>query len=669
MSAVQTRPIAPRLSSSGKVPHIGPDLEAYHNAHRQTVGSGSDDWWSQMANDILHWHRPFKTVRTGGFENGDVCWFPEGGLNASYNCVDRWAAIHPDKTAIMYEADEPGEGYHISYARLLAEVCGVANILKSYGVKKGDTVTIYMPMTWRAIVACLACTRLGAVHSVVFAGFSAESLRDRILDCDSRVLITSDEGRRGGKTTIIKRIVDVALKECPQVKNVLVLKRTGGDVAWTQGRDHWWHEEIKRVPQYCAPEVVSSEDPLFILYTSGSTGKPKGVVHATGGYLLCAALSLKYVFDVHPEDKFGCVADIGWMTAHTYVMYGPLLLGMSTTVFESTPVYPTPSRYWQMVQQQGITQFYLAPTAIRLLRKMGAHYVDGYNLSTLRVLGSAGEPIDPESWEWYNQVVGRNQCAVVDTYWQTETGSPVITPFPGAVETKPGSATVPFFGIQVGILDSQTGQELEGPNVEGVLVLKTPWPSMARTIRGDHKRYLETYMRPYPGMFFTGDSASRDEHGYIWIKGRMDDVINVSGHRLSTSEIEGALILHKGVAETAVIGVPDEVTGQAVYAFVTLKPDFSFDPLREEQLVKELTLQVRSTIGPLAAPKKIYVVSDLPHTRSGKIMRRVIRKIVAGEGDQLGDLSTISEPTVVDILKQKVAGALRVIPRPIAVLG
>ncbi|KAI0071884.1 acetate--CoA ligase [Panus rudis PR-1116 ss-1] len=653
--AVPTHPIAHRVKNGPKTPHIGPHIHAYRSLHAETIGHESDKWWAKVARETLHWDRPFHTVRSGHFQTGDIVWFPEGGLNASYNCVDRWAFKHPDKTAIIYEADEPNEGSTITYAELLREVCRIANVLKSFGVKKGDTVSVYLPMTWHAVAAFLACARIGAVHSVVFAGFSAESLRDRINDCKSRVLITSDEGRRGGKTIATKAIADAAIAQAPGVEHVLVLRRTGNAVPWTPGRDQWWHEETAKVPNYCPPEVMSAEDPLFILYTSGSTGKPKGVVHTTGGYLLCAAMTVKYVFDVHPDDRFACMADIGWITGHTYIVYGPLANGVTTTVFESTPVYPTPSRYWQTVEKHKITQFYSAPTAIRLLRRLGEHHVKDHDLSSLRVLGSVGEPINPEAWHWYNDHVGKRECAIVDTFWQTETGSIIVTPFPGAIETKPGSATVPFFGIEPAILDPTSGKELEGNNVEGVLVIKHPWPSIARTVYQDHNRYLETYMKPYPGYFYTGDGAARDEHGYIWIKGRVDDVINVSGHRLSTAEIESALILHKGVAETAVIGTADELTGQAVYAFVTLKPEFKYNPDDESGLTKELTLQVRKVIGPFAAPKKVYIVSDLPKTRSGKIMRRVLRKIVAGEGDQLGDLSTLADPSIVDVIKAKVA--------------
>ncbi|KAF8175942.1 hypothetical protein K438DRAFT_1608038 [Mycena galopus ATCC 62051] len=652
---VVTHPVAPRMAGGAHTPHVGPDLAAYKAAHAETVGEGSDEWWATKAKELLHWDRPFQTVRSGGFEKGDIAWFPEGGLNAAYNCVDRWAFTHPDRVAIIYEADEPGTGASITYAELLREVCALANVLRNtFGVKKGDTVSIYLPMTWHAAVAFLACARIGAIHSVVFAGFSAESLRDRVNDCASRVLITSDEGRRGGKVIATKAIVDAALEHCPTVEHCLVLQRTDGKVAWKEERDRWWHEELAKVPSYCPPEIMAAEDPLFILYTSGSTGKPKGVVHTTGGYLLCAALTVKYVFDVHPGDIFACMADVGWITGHTYIIYGPLLNGVTTLMFESTPVYPTPARYWETVAKHKVTQFYSAPTAVRLLRRLGAHHVAPHDLSSLRVLGSVGEPINPEAWNWYNEHVGGGQCAVVDTFWQTETGSIVITPFPGAVPTKPGSATVPFFGHEPAILDAVSGKELDGP-AEGVLALKTPWPSIARTIWQDHARYLDTYMRPYPGLFYTGDGAARDEDGYIWIKGRVDDVINVSGHRLSTAEIESALIMHKGVAETAVIGTADELTGQAVYAFVTLKPEFTYDANNEGALSKELVLQVRKVIGPFAAPKKIYIVPDLPKTRSGKIMRRIMRKIVAGEGDQLGDLSTVAEPGVVDVIKQKVA--------------
>ncbi|WOO78767.1 Acetyl-coenzyme A synthetase [Vanrija pseudolonga] len=648
-------PPPPRLRGEGgrPLPFIGPDFAAYKTEYEKSVGPNADKWWAEKANTELDWYQPFKTVRAGGFEAGDIQWFPEGVLNASYNCLDRHYYKNPKKTAIIYEADEPGDAREISYEELFHETNRIANVLRSWGVKKGDTVSIYLPMTWQAAAAFLACARVGAVHSAVFAGFSAESLRDRVNDCESRVLLTSDEGRRGGKSIATKAIVDAALKECPLVEKVLVLRRTGNKVSMTPGRDFWWDEEAEKVPTYSPPEQMSSEDPLFILYTSGSTGKPKGVVHSTAGYLLGALLTVKYVFDAHPEDKFACMADVGWITGHTYIVYGPLALGVTTTVFESTPVYPTASRYWDFVDKWKATQLYTAPTAIRLLRRMGEDAVKNHDLSSLRVLGSVGEPINPEAWHWYNEFAGKKQCAIVDTYWMTETGSHVVTPLPGAIATKPGSASFPFFGYELDIIDPTTGQKLEGDDVEGVLVCSKPWPSIARTVYRDHKRYLDTYMRPYPGYFFFGDGAARDEDGYLWIKGRVDDVINVSGHRLSTAEVESALILHKGVAETAVVGAHDDITGQAVYAFVTMKPEFEISS--EAELSKELSIQVRKVIGPFAAPKKIYLVNDLPKTRSGKIMRRILRKIVSGEGDQLGDLSSISDPYVVQHIKDVVA--------------
>ncbi|GJE91599.1 acetate--CoA ligase [Phanerochaete sordida] len=653
--SVSVHPVPPRLQNGSEVPYIGPNIEAYKKAHAESIGPNADKWWGKMARETLHWDIPFHTVKSGGFEHGDVSWFPDGYVNASYNCVDRWAHRTPDKTAIIYEGDEPGQHLEISYSQLLREVSRVANVLKSWGVQPGDTVSIYLPMTWQSVAAFLACARIGAVHAVVFAGFSSESLRDRVNDCKSRVVITSDEGRRGGKTVNIKKIVDAALQDCPGVEHVLVLQRTGGEVSWTAGRDKWWHEETAKVSNFCPHALLPAEHPLFILYTSGSTGKPKGIVHTTGGYLLNAALTLKYVFDVHENDRFGCMADMGWITGHTYIVYGPLANGIATTVFESTPVYPTPARFWDVIDTHKLTHFYTAPTAVRLLRRHGEHWVEKADLSTLRVIGSVGEPINPEAWHWLNDHVGRKQAAIVDTFFQTETGTIVVAPFPGAIECKPGAATVPFLGMEAALLDPVTGKELEGNDVEGVLAFKGSWPSIARTVWQDHNRWLDAYLKPYPGYYFTGDGAHRDQDGYIWIKGRVDDVINVSGHRLSTSEIESALILHDGVAEAAVIGANDEITGQSVHAFVTLKPDFEHNG--EAGLVKELAVQVRATIGPFATPKKIYLVPDLPKTRSGKIMRRIMRKVVAGEADQLGDLSTLADPSIVEVIKDKVAAA------------
>ncbi|GAA5920340.1 hypothetical protein JCM1841_005571 [Sporobolomyces salmonicolor] len=658
-----THPISKRTDGTSEKhhkPHA--NTEEYERMYKESIEDPTG-FWDRMAKEHIYWHRPYTTVQAGSFAAGDVQWFPEGGLNVSYNCVDRWAYKHPNKTAIIWEADEPGEHVELTYEQLFQEVCRTANILKSYGVKKGDTVAIYLPMVPEAAIAFLACARLGAIHSVVFAGFSAESLRDRVVDAKSRVVITTDEGKRGGKTIATKSIVDAALAECPLVEHCLVLKRTGGNVKWVEGRDHWWHEAKENVQPYCPVEIVSSEDPLFILYTSGSTGKPKGVVHSTGGYLLGAIMTLKYVFDVHHDDRYACMADVGWITGHTYIVYGPLANGVTTTIFESTPVYPTPSRFWETVAKHKLTQFYTAPTAIRLLRRLGDQHTKGHDLSSLRTIGSVGEPINPEAWEWYWEHVGNKECAVVDTYWQTETGSIIITPLPGATKTKPGAATLPFFGIDVALLDPTTGKEIEGNEVEGVLAVRKPWPSIARTVYGDHKRFLDTYMNVYPGYYFTGDGAGRDHDGYYWIRGRVDDVINVSGHRLSTAEIESALILHNGVAETAVVGIPDELTGQAVVAYVTMKPDFSFDGTDEASLLKELVLQVRKTIGPFAAPKKVVLVGDLPKTRSGKIMRRILRKISAGEADQLGDLSTLADPSVVDQIKAKFASPESVPPK------
>ncbi|CAB4378545.1 unnamed protein product [Rhizophagus irregularis] len=633
-----------RLLDSSKCPkpHID-SFEKYKKIYEESI-KDPQAFWGKQAKELLHWHKPFETVLTGGLEHGDVAWFREGELNASYNCIDRHALVNPDKVAIIHEADEPGNSRRITYGELLHEVSRLANTLKSLGLKKGDTVAIYMPMIPEAAVAFLACARLGLVHSVVFAGFSSEALRSRIIDASSKLVITADEGRRGGKTIHTKKIVDVALEGCSTVEHVLVFRRTGSEVPFSAPRDLWWHEELEKHRPYCPPEIVNAEDPLFLLYTSGSTGKPKGVVHATAGYLLGAAITFKYTFDYQENDVYGCMADIGWITGHTYIIYGPLLNGATTVLFESTPVYPTASRYWEVVAQHKITQLYTAPTAIRLLRRFGNDYVKGHDLSSLRIIGSVGEPINPEAWEWYYEVVGRKECSVVDTYWQTETGSIVLTPLPGATPMKPGSATFPFFGIEPAVLEAETGKELEGNDVEGVLVIKNPWPSMARTVYNNHHRYMDTYLNVYKGYYFTGDGVGRDHDGFYWIRGRVDDVISVSGHRLSTAEIESALISHQSVAEAAVIGVHDDLTGQCVHAFCTLKPDQGGTD------VSELVLQVRKVIGPFAAPKKIYISSDLPKTRSGKIMRRVLRKIVSGETNQLGDLSTLADPSIIPVL-------------------
>ncbi|KAG8675863.1 acetyl-coenzyme A synthetase 2 [Fusarium poae] len=622
-------------------PHIG-SLEEYQQMHQLSV-TEPDAFWGNLARELLTWERDFHTVKSGSLIEGNPSWFLGGKLNASFNCVDRHALKNPNKVAIIHETDDGTNGKSITYGELLKQVSKVSWALKDLGVKKGDTVAIYMPMIPEALVAILACTRIGAVHSVVFAGFSAGSLRDRVENAKSKVVMTTDESQRGGRTIGIKKIVDEALSTLEGVQT-LVFKRTGADVAWVEGRDHWWHEQVAKWPSYIAPEAMDAEDPLFLLYTSGSTGKPKGVLHTTGGYLVGAAATGKYVFDIHDQDQYFCAGDVGWITGHTYVVYAPLLLGVSTVVFEGTPTFPNASRFWDIIANHKITQFYVAPTALRLLKRAGSDPVN-HDTSSLRVLGSVGEPIAPEIWKWYYDIIGKGNCHIVDTYWQTETGSHVVTPLAGVTPTKPGSACLPFFGIDTVLIDPVSGVELQGNGVEGVLAFKSSWPSMARTVYGDHQRFEETYLKVYPGYYFTGDGAARDEDGFYWIRGRVDDVINVSGHRLSTAEIEAAMVEHAAVAESAVVGVADEVTGQSVIAFVCLKEAFRS---KEAEVHAELRLQVRNSIGPFAAPKKIFVVPDLPKTRSGKIMRRVLRKVVMGEEDQLGDISTLSDPSVVE---------------------
>ncbi|KAI9158442.1 Acetyl-coenzyme A synthetase [Paramyrothecium foliicola] len=638
------------LAKHPSKPHLA-NLEEYQKLYKESI-TQPDKFWGERARELLSWSRDFKTVRSGSLANGDISWFVEGQLNASYNCVDRHAFKDPNRVAIIYEADEPNQGRNVTYGELLREVSKTAWALKQMGVRKGDTVAIYLPMIPEALVAILACVRLGAVHSVVFAGFSADSLRDRVIDGNSKVVITTDEGKRGGKLIGTKKIVDDALKQCPDVSHVLVYKRTGADVPWTSGRDYWWHEEVEKWPSYIPPETMNAEDPLFLLYTSGSTGKPKGVMHTTAGYLLGCAMTGKYVFDIHEGDRYFCGGDVGWITGHSYVVYAPLLLGVTTVVFEGTPAYPNFSRYWDIIDQQKVTQFYVAPTALRLLKRAGDEHVRG-EMKHLRVLGSVGEPIAAEVWKWYFEVVGKEESHIVDTYWQTETGSNIITPLAGVTPTKPGSASLPFFGIEPAIIDPVSGEEIHGNDVEGVLAIKQSWPSMTRTVWGAHKRYMDTYLNVYPGYYFTGDGAGRDHEGFYWIRGRVDDVVNVSGHRLSTAEIEAALIEHHSVAEAAVVGVADELTGQAVNAFVALKDGNE----SSEAVRKDLIMQVRKSIGPFAAPKTVYMVPDLPKTRSGKIMRRILRKILAGEEDQLGDITTLADPSIVEKIINNVHAA------------
>ncbi|RLV94305.1 Acetyl-coenzyme A synthetase 2 [Spathaspora sp. JA1] len=627
------------------------DLDHYRELYQQSI-ENPEKFFGDAAKELLSWDRDFTTVKSGSLKEGDSAWFLGGELNASYNCVDRHALANPDKPAIIYEADEEKDSYILTYGELLREVSKVAGVLKSWGIQKGDTVAVYLPMNAQAIIAMLAIARVGAIHSVIFAGFSSGSIKDRVNDASCKALITCDEGRRGGRTVNIKRLCDDALVDCPTVEKVLVYKRTGNpEIKLVQGRDFYWDVETAKFPGYLPPTPVNSEDPLFLLYTSGSTGTPKGVVHTTAGFLLGAAMSTKYIFDVHPEDIVFTAGDVGWITGHTYALYGPLTVGVPTVVFEGTPAYPDYGRFWQIVEKHRATHFYVAPTALRLLRKSGEQEIAKYDISSLRTLGSVGEPISPDIWEWYNEFVGKGQCHISDTYWQTESGSHLIAPIAGVTPNKPGSASYPFFGIQTALIDPVTGVEIEGNDVEGVLAIKDTWPSMARTVYKNHTKYMDTYMNVYPGYYFTGDGAARDNDGYYWIRGRVDDVVNVSGHRLSTAEIEAALIEHHGVSEAAVVGINDDLTGQAVVAYVALKDELSASIENIDQanlLRKELVLQVRTTIGPFAAPKSVIIVADLPKTRSGKIMRRILRKVSSNEADQLGDITTLSNPQSVE---------------------
>lgn len=635
---------------STEAPNLA-SFEEYQAMYKESIENPSK-FFGDMGRKYLSWDREFDVARypesaEDDFKHGDLpAWYVGGKLNASYNCVDRWAIKNPNKPAIIYEADEVGEGRIITYGELLKEVSKLAQCLVKLGVKKGDSVAVYLPMIPEALVTLLAIVRIGAIHSVVFAGFSSTSLRDRILDANLKVVITTDESKRGGKTIETKKIVDEALKQCPDVKKVLVFKRTGNThIPFHESRDLWWHEEMAKCGPYFPPVSVDSEDPLFLLYTSGSTGKPKGIQHNTAGYLLGALITTKYTFDVHESDIIFTAGDVGWITGHTYVVYGPLLNGATTVVFEGTPAYPNYSRYWEIVDQYKVNQFYVAPTALRLLKRAGPSYVEKYKLDTLRVLGSVGEPIAAEVWHWYNEYIGRGKAHIVDTYWQTESGSHLLAPLAGVVPTKPGSASLPFFGIVPKILDPVNGHELNDNDVEGVLCIKNSWPSITRGIYNDYARFIDTYLKQYPNHYFSGDGAARDKDGFYWILGRVDDVVNVSGHRLSTAEIEAALIEHELVGESAVVGFADDLTGQAVAAYVSLKPSSKVEDV--ELIKKELILTVRKEIGPFAAPKLILLVDDLPKTRSGKIMRRILRKVLAGEEDQLGDISTLSNPSVV----------------------
>ncbi|KAH3663720.1 hypothetical protein OGAPHI_005121 [Ogataea philodendri] len=629
-------------------------LDDYKTLYKQSI-EDPEGFFGPLAKQHLDWDKEFKHVKTGSLANGDSAWFVGGELNASYNCVDRHAFANPDKTAIIFEADDEQESTTLTYGELLNKVSQVAGVLKSWGIKKGDTVAIYLPMTPEALIAMLAVVRLGAIHSVIFAGFSAGSIKDRVSDAGCKAVITCDQGKRGGKTINTKKIVDEGLKDCPTVEKVLVYKRTGADVSMTEGKDFYWDEECDKFPKYCPPVPVNAEDPLFMLYTSGSTGAPKGVVHCTGGFLLGAFLTTKYVFDVQPEDVLFTAGDVGWITGHSYALYGPLAIGCATIVFEGTPAYPDYGRFWKIVEKHRATHFYVAPTALRLLKKSGEAEIEKYDLSSLRTLGSVGEPIAAEIWDWYDQKIGKSLCHISDTYWQTESGSHLIAPLAGAIPTKPGAATLPFFGIDAVIIDPVTGKVLEGNDVEGVLAVRSSWPSMARTVYKNHHRYIDTYLKPYPGFYFTGDGAGRDHDGYYWIRGRVDDVVNVSGHRLSTSEIESVLLENEHVSESAVVGINDDLTGQAVIAFVQLQNESETNDAEAlTALRRSLVLHVRGIIGPFAAPKSIIVVPDLPKTRSGKIMRRVLRKVCSGEAKGLGDMSTLSNPQSVETIIKNV---------------
>jgi len=605
----------------------------------------ADNFWAAQAENFITWFKKWNKVQEWDYDKKlSIKWFAGGKLNVSWNCLDRHLETRGDQTAIIWECDDPAVDKKITYRELHADVCCFANVLKDRGVKKGDCVSIYMPMIPEAAVAMLACTRIGAVHSIVFGGFSPEALKDRILDSDCKVVITADESVRGGRNTLLKSNADKALQSCPHVHTVIVVKRTGGNIPLNESRDVWYHEAMTNAAKDCPCEEMDAEDPLFILYTSGSTGKPKGVLHTTGGYLLYCAMTHKYVFDYQDGDIYWCTADVGWVTGHSYIVYGPLCNGAISLMFEGVPTYPDAGRFWQVVAKHKVNIFYTAPTAIRALMGQGDNFVQKHDRSSLRILGSVGEPINPEAWEWYYHVVGEDHCPIVDTWWQTETGGHLITPFPGATALKPGAATVPFFGVEPCIVDDK-GNELEGV-AEGALCIKRPWPGQMRTVYGDHQRFIDTYFKMYPGKYFTGDGARRDKDGYYWITGRIDDVINVSGHRMGTAEVESALVLHDAVAEAAVVGFPHDIKGQGIYAYVTLMS--GVEP--SEELRKELVQHVRKEIGPIASPDIIQWAPGLPKTRSGKIMRRILRKVAANEVENLGDTSTLADPSVVDHL-------------------
>ena len=638
MSTVKTYPVPDDFKRQALM-----DKATYEAWYKESI-SAPARFWAARAEQLLTWDKKWDEVCEWDFSKGEARWFSGAKLNVTTNCIDRHLTHRGDQTAIIWEGDEPDQDKHITYRELHEQVCRLANVLKDRGVKKGDRVCIYMPMIPEAAYAMLACARIGAVHSVVFGGFSPEALKDRILDAEACAVITADEGVRGGKNIPLKANADKALSGCDCTHTCVVVKRTGGKIDWDEKRDVWYHEATAKASASCEPESMDAEDPLFILYTSGSTGKPKGVLHTTAGYLLNSALTHKYVFDYHDGDVYWCTADVGWVTGHSYILYGPLANGAITLMFEGVPTYPSASRFWEVIDKHKVNIFYTAPTAIRALMGLGDAPVTKTSRASLKLLGSVGEPINPEAWEWYHRVVGEHRCPIVDTWWQTETGAIMIAPLPGVTDLKPGSATLPLFGVQPALVDPE-GQELEGA-ASGNLIIKASWPSQLRTIYGDHQRMVDTYFSTYKNAYFTGDGARRDEDGYYWITGRVDDVLNVSGHRLGTAEVESALVLHPHVAEAAVVGYPHDVKGQGIYAYVSLMAEMQGD----DALLKELRELVAKEIGAIAKPDLIHFAPGLPKTRSGKIMRRILRKIAANELDNLGDTSTLADPAVVDQL-------------------
>ena len=632
-----------------KVYEIPSSIESQAHVNRDTYGemyerslSDPDGFWAEQADKFLHWFKKWDSVSDCDFNVGKIRWFEGGKLNAAYNCLDRHLEDRGDQTALIWESDDASTVRTFTYRELHAEVCRLSNVLRSRGVEKGDRICLYMPMIPEAPIAALACARVGAIHSIVFGGFSPEALKDRILDSDCQVVITADEGPRGGKPVPLKGNADAAMENCPNVHTCVVVQRTGNEVNMQSGRDIWYHEAVAEASAECPAEEMDAEDPLYILYTSGSTGKPKGVVHTTAGYLLFVTMTFRYSFDYHEGDVYWCGADIGWVTGHSYIVYGPLSNGAINVMFEGIPTYPDASRFWQVIDNHNVNIFYTAPTAIRALIGAGDQYVEKTSRKSLRILGTVGEPINPEAWEWYHKKVGDRRCPIVDTWWQTETGGHMITPLPGATSLKPGSATNPFFGVEPSLVDPQ-GSELEGAT-DGALCINRSWPGQMRTVWGDHERFIETYFSTFPGRYMTGDGARRDEDGYYWITGRVDDVMNVSGHRLGTAEIESALVLHPSVAEAAVVGYPHAIKGEAIYAYVTTVVGTE----ENDDLRKELFNLVRSEISPIAKPNVIQFSRGLPKTRSGKIMRRILRKVASNEIDDLGDTSTLAEPAVVE---------------------